>query len=383
MLASGRAMTINFNEPFIAGTEREYIERVFAKGGFGGNLEHSKKAQAWLASYTGAPHVLLTHSCTGALEVAALVLDLEPGDEVIVPSFTFVATASAFARVGAKVVFCEIDPATFNMDLDDVERRITPRTRAIVPVHYAGVGCDMQRLAGIAARTGATLVEDAAQGVGAWLGERHLGTIAPLGCWSFHETKNVHCGLGGAIAINDPALLQRAEIVWERGTNRQMMYRGLVDKYSWVGMGGSFYTSEILAAFLLAQLEALDDHLRDRMRLWNRYRERLEPIAASGRLQILQQSPQQRHNAHAVPIVLSSADESERVRLALKERDIQAVIHYVPLHSSPMGKSMGYRAEDLPVTEEYAGRLLRLPMHNNLSLDDVDTVVDALDAALR
>jgi dTDP-4-amino-4,6-dideoxygalactose transaminase len=376
-------MTINFNEPFIAGKEREYIDRVFAKGGFGGNLEHSKKVQAWLSQYTGAPHVLLTHSCTGALEVAALVLDLEPGDEVIVPSYTFVATASAFARVGAKIVFCEIDPTTYNMDLDDVERRITPRTRAIVPVHYAGVGCDMERLQAIAARTGAVLVEDAAQGVGAWLGERHLGTIAPLGCWSFHETKNVHCGLGGAIAINDPALLQRAEIVWERGTNRQMMYRGLVDKYSWVGLGGSFYTSEILAAFLLAQLEALDDHLRDRMRLWNRYRERLEPLAERGSLQILQQTSQQRHNAHAVPIVLASADESERVRLAMKERDVQAVIHYVPLHSSPMGKKMGYRAEDLPITEEYAGRLLRLPMHNNLSLQDVDTVVDALEAALR
>jgi dTDP-4-amino-4,6-dideoxygalactose transaminase len=376
-------MTINFNEPFIAGKEREYIDRVFAKGGFGGNLEHSKKVQAWLSQYTGAPHVLLTHSCTGALEVAALVLDLEPGDEVIVPSYTFVATASAFARVGAKIVFCEIDPTTYNMDLDDVERRITPRTRAIVPVHYAGVGCDMERLQAIAARTGAVLVEDAAQGVGAWLGERHLGTIAPLGCWSFHETKNVHCGLGGAIAINDPALLQRAEIVWERGTNRQMMYRGLVDKYSWVGLGGSFYTSEILAAFLLAQLEALDDHLRDRMRLWNRYRERLEPLAERGSLQILQQTSQQRHNAHAVPIVLASADESERVRLAMKERDVQAVIHYVPLHSSPMGKKMGYRAEDLPITEEYAGRLLRLPMHNNLSLEDVDTVVDALEAALR
>lgn len=375
-------MTINFNEPFIAGREREYIDRVFAKGGFGGNLEYSKKVQAWLAAYTGARHVLMTHSCTGALEVAALVLDLKPGDEVIVPSFTFVATASAFARVGAKIVFCEIDPVDFNMDLDDVARRITPRTKAIVPVHYAGVGCDMARLQELADGCGARLVEDAAQGIGAWLGDRHLGSIAPLGCWSFHETKNVHCGLGGAIAINDPALFQRAEIIWERGTNRQMMYRGLVDKYSWVGLGGSFYTSELLSAFLMAQLEALDSHLRDRMALWLRYRERLQPLADAGRLALLQHSAAQRHNAHALPIVLQSADESERVRLFLKDRDIQAHIHYVPLHSSPMGKSMGYRAEDLPITEEFSGRLLRLPMHNNLGEADIDAVVDAVAAAL-
>lgn len=374
-------MTIHFNEPFIAGREREYIDQVFERGGFGGNLDFSRRAQKWLAEYTGAAHVLMTHSCTAALELAAMLLDLGPDDEVIVPSFTFCATASAFLRTGAKIVFCEIDPASFNMDVDDVAKRITDRTKAIVPVHYAGVACDMPRLQALADDCGATLVEDAAQGVGAWLGEQHLGAIAPVGCWSFHETKNIHCGLGGAVAVNDE-LLQRAEIIWERGTNRQMMHRGLVDKYSWVDLGSSFYTAEISCAFLYAQLEALDDHLATRLQLWDRYREGLAPLADAGKLALLETTDAQRHNAHALPIVLSSADESERVRLGLRERDIHAHIHYVPLHSAPMGRKLGFAPQDLPVTEEYAARLLRLPMHNNLSADDIDTVVAALSAVL-
>ncbi len=374
-------MTIHFNEPFIAGREREYIDQVFERGAFGGNLAFSKRCQNWLAEYTGAAHVLMTHSCTGALELAAMLLDLSPQDEVIVPSFTFCATASAFLRTGAKLVFCEIDPTTYNMDVDDVAARITEHTKAIVPVHYAGVACDMARLQALADDCGATLVEDAAQGVGAWLGEQHLGAISPVGCWSFHETKNIHCGLGGAVAVSDE-LLQRAEIIWERGTNRQMMYRGLVDKYSWVDLGSSFYTAEISCAFLYAQLEALDDHLAARLALWNHYRERLAPLADAGKLALLRTTPEQRHNAHAMPIVLSSADESERVRLGLRDRDVQAHIHYVPLHSAPMGRKLGYTAQDLPVTEEYAARLLRLPMHNNLRTSDIDTVVDALAAVL-
>jgi dTDP-4-amino-4,6-dideoxygalactose transaminase len=375
-------MTIKFNEPFIAGQERAYIDQVFERGAFGGNLDFSRRVQTWLEQYTRAANVLMTHSCTGALELAAMLLDLGPGDEVIVPSFTFCATASAFLRTGAKIVFCEIDPADYNMDVDDVAARVTERTKAIVPVHYAGVACDMARLQAIATDCGATLVEDAAQAVGAWLDDRHLGTLAPIGCWSFHETKNVHCGLGGAVAVSDE-LIERAEILWERGTNRQMMYRGLVDKYSWVDLGSSFYTSEILCAFLMAQLEALDDHLRDRLVLWNRYRDRLAPLADAGKLALLATQPAQRHNAHALPIVLPSAERSDHVREFLRERDIHAHIHYVPLHSAPMGLKLGYQAADLPITEEFAGRLLRLPMHNNLSLADVDAVVDAVAAALE
>lgn len=375
-------MTVAFNEPFVTGRELEYLAEVCRGRHFGGNGPFTKRVQRLLEERYGVPHVLLTHSATAALEMAALLLDTGPGDEVIVPSYTFVSTASAFLRTGATLVFCEVDPATMSIDPADVERRITSRTKVVVPIHYAGWGADMAALRSIAEPRGITLVEDAAQGLDARLGGRWLGTLSPLAALSFHETKNLHCGLGGAMFINDPAYFERAEDVWERGTNRTKMFRGLVDKYSWVELGSSFYPSELQAAFLLAQLEAVDRNAAERRALCERYDAGLRPLAGAGLLALPRTTPAHEHNYHAVFILLPSVEVSEHVRLALRARDIHAFIGYVPLHSSRMGRRLGWKADDLPVTERMAGCVLRLPLHNRMSVDDVDQVTAAVGRAL-
>jgi dTDP-4-amino-4,6-dideoxygalactose transaminase len=371
---------IRFNEPFVTGRELDYIRDVVFAGAFGGDGKFARRCQELLEQRLGAAHALLTHSCTAALEVAALALRLGPGDEVILPSYTFCATATAFLRTGARLVFCEIDPGTMMMDAADVERRITPRTRAVVPVHYCGVACDLGALMPLASRHGLDVVEDAAQGVDATLDGKSLGTFGRFGCLSFHESKNIHGGLAGALLVNREDDFETVATIWERGTNRRQMMRGVVDKYTWVDIGSSFYPSELQAAFLLAQLEALDGNSGTRAALAAAYHEHLGPLAAAGHFALGRVDPGRGPNHHGVFILLNSADERERVRETLLAHGIQAVTHFEPLHSSPMGAALGYRPEDLPLTEDLALRLLRLPMHNNLTVEDVETVCRRLAA---
>jgi dTDP-4-amino-4,6-dideoxygalactose transaminase len=376
-------MTIPFNIPYVAGRELEYIQQVIASRAFAGNNAFTRRVQALLEARTRTRHALLTHSCTAALEMSALLLDLGPGDEVVMPSYTFCATASAFLRTGARPVFCEVDPATMMIDVADAARRVTPRTRAIVPVHYAGIAADMDAVAALAAAKGLAVVEDAAQGYESSLRGVPLGTLSRLGCLSFHETKNLHCGLGGALLINDPALLDRAEAVWERGTNRAKKLKGLVDKYTWIELGSSFYPTELQAAFLLAQLEAAGDNLAIRKRIHDGYMEGLAPVFARGLLRPLAIGPDRVINYHALPLILNSIAEGDALREYLVKRGIQAFIGYVPLHSSPMGHKLGYRTEDLPLTEEYAQRVLRMPFHHGLSPADVAGVCAAVAAHFK
>lgn len=368
-----------FHVPFLTNAESAYLTDVIHSRSFGGNGQFTKRVQELLQDRFGIPHVLLTHSCTGALELAALLLGVGPGDEVIVPSYTFVSSASAFLRTGASVVFCEVEPSTMNLDVADVERRITERTKAIVPVHYAGVAADMKSLSKLVEGTGISLVEDAAQGVDAWLDGQALGGIGRLGAVSFHETKNLHSGLGGALYVNDVDLFDRAENIWERGTDRSKMIRGVVDKYSWVELGSSFYPSELQAAFLLAQLESVDSNSADRAVLHAHYLRRLAPVASADTFTLPTVPAGRKSNHHAFFMTLPSVEALEALQAKLRQEKIHAHTHYVPLHSSPMGLSLGNQADDLPLTESLAPRILRLPLHNELAAKDVDLICDVVE----
>ena len=374
--------SIPFNVPFVSGKEISYIKEVFENQHFAGNGPFTNKTQRLLEDTLGASKVLLTHSCTAALEISCLLLDLSPGDEVIIPSFTFVTTASSVMRCGAIPVFCEVNPETMSIDPDDAESRITEKTKAIIPVHYAGFPSDMDGMLKLSEKYGIPLIEDAAQGLGSTWNGSALGTIAPLGAISFHETKNIHSGLGGCLLVNDESLGERAEIIWERGTDRGAFFKGLVDKYSWREVGSSFYPSELQAAFLLGQLESLEENLILRKSLYNRYWANLSHLESNDKIRIVGDKKHTDHNAHMFAIQLNSGHESDRVRTSLNDAGIGVVIHYVPLHSSSMGKKLGYADADLPVTMEYSERLLRLPLHHNLSLDDVDFITSSLEKLL-
>ena len=366
---------VPFNVPFISGKERQYIDEVFANGHFAGNGPFTKRCQEWLEEHLGASRVLLTHSCTAGLEIAAMLNGLGPGDEVLMPSFTFVTTASSMMRGGATPVFCEIDPTTMLIDLEDASTRVTPATKAIVPVHYAGFSPDMDAVAEFATAHGIAVIEDAAQALGSsWKG-KPLGTFAPLAAISFHETKNIHCGLGGCLIINEGERVEEAEIVWERGTDRSAFFKGFVDKYSWQEVGSSFYPSELQAAFLLAQLEAMHENLAHRRELWNNYCEHLAPLETAGKLKILRPPEHVVHNAHMLAIQLPSPAAADRLRIDLNEAGIQAVIHYVPLHTSGMGERLGYSPRDLPITVKAAGSLLRLPLHHDLNSILIQSII--------
>jgi dTDP-4-amino-4,6-dideoxygalactose transaminase len=369
---------IPFNKPCIVGRELAYVRETIDNGHASGNGPFTKRAQSLMEERFGARRTLLTTSCTAALEMAALLCDLKPGDEVILPSYTFVSTANAIVLRGATPVFVDIRADTLNIDEQLIEAAITPRTRAIFPVHYAGIACDMDEIALIAARHNLSVVEDAAQGVFAKYKEQWLGTIGELGCYSFHETKNFSCGEGGALVINNELFESRAEILREKGTNRSQFLRGQVDKYTWVDIGSSYVPSDMLAAFLLGQLENMERITEKRFLIYKSYAEILEPLAGEGliRLPVIPQNCTP--NYHMFYIVTSNIDERSALISHLEKAGILAVFHYVPLHSSPYGQSIGGRYQQLPVTEEMSERVLRLPFYYDMSEADVASVGEAI-----
>ena len=369
---------IRFNVPPYVGKETEYMKAAIDSHKICGDGEFTKRCNAWIEEHTGTAKALLTTSGTQALEMAALLSDIQPGDEVILPSYTFVSTANAFVLRGAKLVFVDIRPDTMNIDEKLIEDAITDKTRAIVPVHYAGVGCEMDTIMDIAKRHNLVVVEDAAQGVNAFYKGRALGSIGDYGCFSFHETKNYSMGEGGAILINRPEQIEDAEIIREKGTDRSRFFRGQVDKYTWVNIGSSFLPSDINAAYLMAQLEMADEINENRLQSWARYNEGLQDLAQEGVIELPYIPEECAHNAHMFYIKTKAMEERKALISYLKERDIAAVFHYVPLHSAPAGLRFGrFHGEDRYTTKE-SERLLRLPMYYNLSESDQQKVIDAV-----
>lgn len=369
---------IPFNKPYMTGKELEYITDAVSSGHISGDGRYTKKVHAFLEEALGVPKALLTTNCTHALEIAALLLDLQPGDEVIVPSFTFVSTVNAFVLRGAKPVFVDIRPDTLNMDEMQLERLITPRTRAIVPVHYAGVGCAMDVIMRVAAAHGLTVIEDNAHGLFGRYQGQDLGTFGALATQSFHETKNFTCGEGGALLINDPALADRAEIIREKGTNRSRFFRGMVDKYTWVDVGSSYLPSDALAAFLWAQFEARDDIQARRAHLWARYDAELADWAAANGIRQPAVPAECEQAYHMYYLLLPSLEARTALIDHLKAQSILAVFHYLPLHLSDMGRKFGGQPGDCPVTEDLSDRLLRLPFFNSMTEAEQGHVIEAL-----
>jgi dTDP-4-amino-4,6-dideoxygalactose transaminase len=368
---------IPFNKPHLGGKELWNIAQAHALGQMAGDGSYTKRCQAWLEERTRSQKALLTHSCTAALEMAAILADVQSGDEVIMPSYTFVSTANAFALRGAVPVFVEIRADTLNLDESRIDAAITPRTRAIAPVHYAGVGCDMDSIMAIAQRHGLLVIEDAAQGVLAGYRDRALGAIGHLGAFSFHETKNIISGEGGALLINDPVLAERAEIIREKGTNRSQFFRGQVDKYTWVDIGSSYLPGEIIAAFLWAQMEEADAITARRLSLWGRYHAAFEPLERAGRARRPVIPEGCEHNAHMYYLLLRDLDDRTSFIQAMRAEGIQCVFHYVPLHSAPQGKKIGRAVDHLPVTADLADRLVRLPLWLGLE-EHQDRVIETV-----
>lgn len=374
---------IPFNRPFIAGKELYYIAQAVTYGNIAGDGHFTRACSELMEKRFGIHRILLTPSCTAALEMAAMLCNFGPGDEVILPSFTFVSTASAVVRLGAKPVFVDIRPDTLNLDETLVEQAITERTRAIFPVHYAGVGCDMDPILKIARKHDLLVVEDAAQGVGAGYRGRALGSLGQFGAFSFHETKNYICGEGGALCINDPQFVERAEIIRDKGTNRKQFFRGAVDKYTWVDVGSSYVPSELCSAFLFAQLEMLDSIADRRRRIYDFYREQLQPLEDEGLLRLPRVPADCSNNYHLFYVLLPEAEQRDELLTRLRAQGINAVFHYVPLHTSPMGEKYGYRIGDLPITEQLSARLLRLPFYYEITNEEQTRVVNQLTYELR
>jgi dTDP-4-amino-4,6-dideoxygalactose transaminase len=366
----------------MTGKELRYIAEAHDHGQLAGDGPFTKRCHDWLEKKTGCAKALLTHSCTAALDMAPLVLRIEPGDEVIMPSYTFVSTANAFVLRGAVPVFVDIREDTLNLDERLIESAITPRTRVIVPVHYAGVACDMDTIMSIVKRHGLKAVEDAAQGVMATFKGRALGSIGDLGAYSFHETKNVISGEGGCLLVNDPELVLRAEIIREKGTDRSRFFRGEVDKYTWQDVGSSFLPGELIAAFLWAQLEESDGITQQRLASWQRYHDLLAPLEAQGRLRRPIVPRDCGHNAHMYYVLLSPELDRQTILDELKLNEVGSVFHYVPLHSSPAGQRYGRTHGDLAVTDAVSRRLIRLPLWFGLTPAQQDKVVEVLSGAL-
>jgi dTDP-4-amino-4,6-dideoxygalactose transaminase len=367
---------IPFNRPFLVGGELDNVARSFASGEMAGDGPFTKECQALLQTRFGARRALLTTSCTSALEMAALLCDLREGDEVILPSYTFVSTANAFLLRGAKPVFVDIRRDTFNLDESLLAQAITARTKAIVPVHYAGVACEMDAIVRIGREHGLSVIEDAAQGVYATYKGAYLGTLGDFGTYSFHESKNFVCGEGGALLINRPGFEERAEIIREKGTDRARFFRGQVDKYTWVDVGSSYVPADVLAAILLAQLNGLERITAERKRVFDAYRAALQPLAAQGLMTLPIVPGECRTNYHMFYVVLNDLATRTALISHLKQAGILSTFHYVPLHTSPVGRELGYEAGMLPVTEHVSDRLLRLPLFAGLTDGEVQDVIE-------
>ena len=368
-------MEIFFNKPVFKGNELKYIEKVLTSRLVSGDGDFTKRCHEWFVKQTSCRSALLTTSCTHALDMTAILIGIQPGDEVILPSYTFSSTANAFVLQGARVVFVDIREDTLNLDEKLIEEAITDKTRAIIPVHYAGVSCEMDAILKIADKHRLFVIEDAAQGMLATYHDRALGSIGDFGCYSFHESKNYTCGEGGVLLLNNNKFIKNAEILREKGTNRTEFFRGEVDKYSWMDMGSSYLPSEILAAVLLAQLERAEELTAKRLAAWERYHDMLAPLEEQGLLQRPRIPKHCRHNAHIYYILLPDKKRRDSLAALLRKEKINALTHYVPLHSAPAGKKYGRIASELNVTDNVAGRILRLPMHAALTVNEQETVV--------
>jgi len=369
---------IPFNKPTVTGMEEQYISEAIKQGELCGDGSFTHKCNEWFEQHFDAEKALLTTSCTHALEMAAILIDIQPGDEVIMPSYTFVSTANAFVLRGAKVVFIDVDPKTMNMNPILIEEAITKKTRAIVPVHYAGVACNMNEIMSIASKHNLYVIEDAAQGVMSKYNGRYLGTIGHLGCYSFHETKNYNCGEGGALVINDPQFIEKAEIIREKGTDRSRFFRGQVDKYTWVNQGSSYLPSELNAAFLFAQLENAEFINEQRLKKYEYYYKHLSDLAKKGYIQLPFVPEQCEHNAHMFYIKVKDLDTRSRLIQFMKQEGVISVFHYVPLHSAKAGQIHGvFYGEDRFTTKE-SERLMRLPLYHALTESEMDQVIDLI-----
>ena len=369
---------IKFNIPPVIGKEQEYIAEAIASEKICGDGGFTKKCSTWLEKKTGAGKALLTTSCTHALEMSAMLIDIKQGDEIIMPSYTFVSTANAFVLRGAKIVFVDIKPDTLNIDEDKIEAAVTERTKAIVPVHYAGVACDMDKILQIAEKHRLYVIEDAAQGVMSEYNGKSLGAIGHMGCYSFHETKNYSMGEGGALLINHASLIERAEIIREKGTNRSKFLRGQIDKYTWEDYGSSYLPSDLNAAFLFAQLEEAEVINRQRLSSWRLYYERLSDLAAGGRIELPYVPENRKHNAHMFYIKARDLEERTKLILFLKDNGVNAVFHYIPLHSAPAGlKYSRFNGSDGYTTSE-SERIVRLPMYYGLKEEEVILVTEKI-----
>ena len=369
---------IRFNVPPYTGKEMEYIKQAVENQKICGDGEFTKKCNEWIEKKTGTPKCLLTTSCTHATELAALLADIQPGDEVIMPAYTFVSTADAFVLRGATAVFVDIRPDTMNIDETKIEAAITEKTKAIVPVHYAGVSCEMDTIMDIAKRHNLMVIEDAAQGILSTYKGKQLGTIGEFGCYSFHETKNYSMGEGGALLIQKEDKIEDAEIIREKGTNRSRFFRGQSDKYTWVNYGSSYLPSDMNAAYLYAQLEMADVIFDDRMRSWNQYYETLKPLAEAGKIEVPVVPEECTHNAHMFYIKAKDLEERTALISFLKEKDILSVFHYIPLHTAPAGQKFGrFHGEDVYTTKE-SERLARLPLYYGLKPEQVSYICDCV-----
>lgn len=372
---------IDFNRPYLTGREAHYMYQAVMKGKLSGNGEFTKRCQSFFEERYGFKKCLLTTSCTDALEMAAILCDIKPGDEVIVPSYTFVSSALAFVREGAKIVFADSMERNPNIDAEKIEALITPKTKVIVPVHYAGVACDMDKIMEIANKYNLIVVEDAAQAIDSYYKGRPLGSIGHLSAFSFHETKNIIAGEGGMLAINDERFIRRAEIIWEKGTNRAEFFRGEVNKYGWVDTGSSFLPSEVVAAFLWAQLEELDNIQNRRKLLWNKYYELLKPLADKGIFTLPDVPDYATNNAHMFYLVCNNLEERTALIKKIKENGAQAVFHYLSLHSSEYYKDK-HDGRDLPNCDRYADCLVRLPLFYELEEKQVDYIAGVSNGLL-
>jgi len=369
-------MKIPFNKPFIAGKELYYIaQAVMVESHLSGDGPFTRRCHEWLEHKLGCTRALLTHSCTAALEMAAILCDVRPGDEVIVPSFTFVSTANAFVLRGARPVFVDIRPDTLNIDEDKIEQAVTPKTRAVVPMHYAGGPCAMDEIMGIAHRHGLWVIEDAAQALLSTYKGRFLGTVGHLGCLSFHETKNIISGEGGALLVNNSGFIERAEIIREKGTNRSRFFRGEIDRYTWMDIGSSFLPTEMVGAFLYAQLEQAEKIIAARRRMFDLYYRALGPLEERGFIRLPSVENASVCNGHLFYIITRSTEERKHLMGHLQTKGILAVFHYVPLHTSPAGVKYGRVSGDMGVTEDISTRLLRLPLYYEMRDEDLSRVV--------